>query len=180
MASNLTLISGIGPVTAQKLCDLGITSISELAKCDNVPLKNSMTIIERARQILGLRDRKESAPVQRQDIGCSRFLIESHSWFEEKVIIPIKTSEHSKYELIQAIIYEMTIEDTHRIAFIVAYMDKTLQAKSFSPLFLQTLNADLPVLNVNITDEVFHQLKGYGYSLVDTLNEVALVRELKH
>lgn len=179
MASNLTLVSGIGPKTAAKLQELGITTISQLAECSDVPLKNSMTIIERARQILGLDATPNTAPSEVAH-GSSRYMIESHSWFEQKVIIPIKPATSTQYKLLQAIVYELTVEDNHRVACIVAYMDTTLKAKSFSPLFLQTLNRDLPVLTVNIQESVFDSLKDCGYSLVDTLNELSLVRELKH
>jgi hypothetical protein len=114
-----------------------------------------------------------------------KVLIEDHTWWERKILIPSQTSDIKLgYELKEAIIYEMSLEKYNRISFICSWVVKKnedvgeqLCTMTYSPQFILYFNSgtDLPELNISVTKEFWDELDN-RFTIQNTLLEANIIQ----
>lgn len=104
------------------------------------------------------------------------FMIADHTWFETRVVVPSEDS------LREAIVYELGVEPSERIAFVCTWVSappvgqaEQLHTMTFSPQLLLHFNLDLPPLRVSMREEDFAALPNH-HSLTNVLWEVELMQ----
>lgn len=183
MPRDITLLQGVGPVTAQRLSSEGIFTISDLANSsiDNGLVKNAAALKQKAVEYLAKTAGK--MPPTRVHQKTQRYLFTNHSWYEQQITLPVETSPDT-YDLRRAVIYELSIETFNRISFICSYFEpesgrQVLCNFTKSPLYILTFNGDrLPLLEITISKRQFSNLPN-NYVLYDTLREVSAIQSLK-
>ena len=95
------------------------------------------------------------APVKQKDADKheSRYMIQTHSWFQTPVNIPIDG------EFTKAVIYELVVEPFNRVSFVCDWVDNKLNdsgkvySMTYTPQFLTFFNNKLPNLTLDISPE---------------------------
>lgn len=109
-----------------------------------------------------------------------KVMIQDHSWWELKVLIPTESGE-----LENAVIYEMSIDPTNRISFVCVWNindDKHDEAEkvaemTYSPQIIYHYNiSSLPKLTVAICENEFNNLNN-KWALKNALWETNMMRE---
>lgn len=185
MPRDITLLQGVGPVTAQRLGSAGIFTISDLANSpiDNSLVKNAAALKQKAIDYLAQATNSNKIPMKDTSQKTQRYLVSNHSWYEQQITLPVETSPDT-YELRRAVIYELSIESFNRISFICSYFEpesgrQVLCNFTKSPLYILTFNGDrLPLLEITISKRQFSSLPN-NYVLYDTIREVSAIQTLK-
>ena len=93
-------------------------------------------------------------------------MIESHTWWERKIVIPCKKHKGGGYELKEAIIYELSIEAFNRVAFLCSWVnseddEEILCSMTYSPQIILYFNSGshLPVLKLTMSEQAWDELE---------------------
>jgi hypothetical protein len=94
----------------------------------------------------------------------NKYLLQSHSWWENRILLPKIHGEEE--ELVEALIYELSLEPGNRISFLCSwYVQSSPEEKqekvctmTFSPQFIYYFNTHLPPLEVSIRPDDFELL----------------------
>lgn len=119
----------------------------------------------------------------------SKYLIQDHSWYESKILLPRSVSStegHEDVSLREAIVFEMSIEPHDRISFICSWVScedsehnkEKLCSMTYSPQLLFYFNLDLPPLDINIRPEDYEALPN-KHTLTNVLWEMHLMQKFK-
>lgn len=189
-------VPGVGPKVKKLLLTHKITTVEQLANSPptRLSIPNFHNLVQNAKNLLASADHKEEdtksetrgptvtlgapppqTPVEqppdtKQALSNTldeRYLIKDHNWFECMVRVP---SENDY--LIDMVVYEMSVEPTHRVAFMCAYTENSeLVTDSFSGQLLAHFNPELPMLHVTINSEDFSALKN-RFAVENTIKEI--------
>lgn len=110
-----------------------------------------------------------------------RHLIQDHSWWEMRVMIPRTLADD---ELREAVVYEMCIDPFSRVSMLCSWItsnDKTerMCSMTYSPQFLYYFNCDLPPLTVSMLETDLNKLPNQQV-VKNVLWEVNTMYHLNH
>jgi predicted flap endonuclease-1-like 5' DNA nuclease len=103
----------------------------------------------------------------------NKYLIQDHSWWEMKVLIPkaVPKTNHDDeglFVLKEAIVYELSIEPHNRISFVCSWVsgskdkkEEKLCTMTYSPQLIFYFNLGLPPLEVSIRQDDFKLLPNH-------------------
>jgi hypothetical protein len=213
-------ISGVGVKTEQVLLQHGIKTVGDLAslKSGSVPVSNLMTLIERAKQYLAAKhvvlegvntdlkpkvtvgipntDTPHQVPQECEPKVEDKYLLEDHSWWEMRVVIPCSSdSKGTNYLLQEAIVYELSVESSQRVSFVCSWIttrsetaiqsgqlvdgsaqtDECVCQMTYSPQLLYHFNPTLPALQVTLRQEDWEVLP-HQACLNNVLEEINSMR----
>lgn len=188
MATNpVSVLSGIGPKTAEALQRYNITTVKQLSEAnpDTVKIKQIRQFIQRAKDhlnmkpievidslpklVLGNIEKSEGKPEGKPDKKeepDQQGKQEDETILKEQYLI----SDHSWFEckvvapdndtLREAIVYELCIDPSERISFVCEWVqdDTRVNTMSYSPQLLLHFNLELPPLTVSMRPEDFESL----------------------
>jgi hypothetical protein len=84
-------------------------------------------------------------------------LIQDHSWFERKIIIPTEQGTMDP-----AVIYDLSIDPNNRVAFICSWItndgNEQVADMTYSPQLIYHYNLDLPTLTIGMSKTDFNSL----------------------
>lgn len=116
-------------------------------------------------------ENKEKLEGENKEEEESKFLIQDHSWWEMKVLIPRATSkDEDDFVLKEAIIYELSVEPHNRISFVCSWVCNTgnkdkkeekLCTMTYSPQLIFYFNLGLPPLEVSIRQDDYKLLPNH-------------------
>jgi hypothetical protein len=114
-----------------------------------------------------------------------KILIEDHTWWECKVLIPYKSK--AGCELKEAIIYELSLEPFNRVAFICSWVTgednskERLCTMTYSPQLILYFNtgADLPLLKISMNQADWENLDN-KYTVENVLWETNLIHNFNN
>lgn len=188
-------VPGVGPKVKKLLLTHKITTIEQLANSapNRLTIPNFYNLVQNAKNLLASADHKEEEDAKSENRGPTvtlgvppqthtkpsdtkqpvsntldeRYLIKDHNWFECMVRVPSE-NDH----LVDTVVYEMSVEPTHRVAFVCAYTENSeLVTFSFSGQLLAHFNPDLPMLHVMINSKDFSALKN-RFAVENTIKEI--------
>lgn len=135
----------------------------------------------------------EEASATEEASAVDRFLVSDHTWWEARVTIPrlFHADGTTQHRLCEAIVYELVIDPTERVAFMCSWVEsdrgaaptpnssstrEKLLTMTYSPQILLHFNVDLPPLSVSITREDFDALPNQ-HTIRNVFWEVEVMQE---
>lgn len=169
-------LHGIGPIIKKQMETYNIRTIADLANANPETHSFFKTHIMKAKRLL----ENESTKEHESTLIKSQLIIESHTWYERKIQIPIHSDE-STLDVKEAIIYELCVEAFNRIAFLCSWIvdnqDDELCTMTYSPQLILHFNADiaLPELKITLPPEVYNRMENKN-TLDNVLWETNMIR----
>jgi hypothetical protein len=110
-----------------------------------------------------------------------RHLIQDHSWWEMRVMIPRTLSDD---ELREAVVYEMCVDPFARVSMLCSWItsndkNERMCSMTYSPQFLYYFNCDLPQLTVSMLETDLNKLPNQQV-VKNVLWEVNTMYHLNH
>lgn len=100
---------------------------------------------------------KPLCPIKTEPPVLTMTVMQDHSWFEKKIIIPTEQGQMDP-----AVIYDMTIDPNNRVAFICSWIStgdtEEVADMTYSPQILYHYNLDLPELKIGMSKQDYDSL----------------------
>ena len=191
---------GVGKVTKEHLEKEGVKTIGDLAKIDVNDskyngVKNMTTFIQRAKLYIKEREPDEKNEQEEKVImnGIEvveekkevvkveeelkdRYVLENHTWWETKVLIP---DSKNNDQLSEAIIYDMCFDPYNRISFMCCWVtnnDECMSSMTFSPQMILFFNINMPELKISVSPSEWLKIEN-RYTIENALWETNVMRQ---
>lgn len=163
MASDpVTVILGVGKVTAESLKIFNITTVEQLAnvKPGEISVPNLGNLCKLAKAYLEKKTGGETITLngsnckkeQATENELSRYLITDHTWYDRVVRVPHPESIPNETKYQQAIVYEILVDPNQRVSLNCEWLENETECNfSYSPVLIRHCNPELPELCCDIS-----------------------------
>ena len=162
----VTTIHGVGPATKIALHSLGIHTVDQLAKMnfDTTHIPNAEALVARARQTLEQSTTSIATPPSPAMIPNSRtdespVSIATHSWYEQRVLLPIFNDAGCVLGTRYVVLYEIMVDGwCPQLSCAWIADDDKIHTQLFSPMYIASFNS-MPVLELYLEKSTWSSVR---------------------